>query len=105
VIVSRTFFIFLHQCVGQACKVHETTTLSAVTLPNIHRFKKMFSLADSAINLSYLVIKNPTTLIACFAGSDVSQDSVATYARRGKSFNIQLTANLLRNLPVKKIFN
>jgi len=31
---------------------HETTTLLLVTLPNIHQFKKKFSLADSPINLS-----------------------------------------------------
>ena len=32
--------------------VHETITFLLVTLPNIHRFKKKFSLTDSAINLS-----------------------------------------------------
>jgi len=37
--------------------------------------------------------------MACFA--DVSQGSVATYARFDGIFNIHLTANLLRNLPVK----
>ena len=33
--------------------------------------------------------------------ADVSQGSVATYARFDGIFNIHLTANLLRNLPVK----
>ena len=28
-------------CVGQARKVHETITFLLVTLPNIHRFKKI----------------------------------------------------------------
>ena len=49
-IVSCTFFV-CWQCVGQVLKVHETTTLLLVTLPNIHRFKKN-SLTDSAMNLS-----------------------------------------------------
>ena len=40
-------------------------------------------------------------LMACFADSDinVSQVSVATYARCVGTFNIHLTANLPRNLP------
>jgi len=42
------------------------------------------------------------SLIVCFADSNVSQGSVATYARCGGIFNIHLTANLLRNLLVKK---
>ena len=52
---------------------------------------------------------HPTTLgcnlslMACFVDINVSQSSVATYARRGGMFNIHLTANLLRNLPVEKI--
>jgi len=61
--------------------VHETTTLLLVTLPNIHRFN-FFSLADSSINLN------------------VSQASVATYARCGGIFNIHLTTNLPRYLSV-----
>jgi len=39
--------------------------------------------------------------MACFADVNVSQGSVATYARCGGFFNIRLTADLLRNLPVK----
>ena len=41
------------------------------------------------------------SLMACFANISVSQGSVATYARCARTFNIRLTANLLRNLPVK----
>jgi len=41
--------------------------------------------------------------MACFADINVSQDSVATYARCGKIFNVHLTANLPRNLPAKTI--
>jgi len=40
--------------------------------------------------------------MACFADTDVSQGSVATYARCGQIFDIHLTANLPRNLPVEK---
>ena len=80
-----------------------------VTLPNIHRLKKFTQ--HSAINLLNLVItplhlKYVATLPcnlslrACFADTDVSQSSVATYARCGGMFDIHLTANLLENLPV-----
>jgi len=40
--------------------------------------------------------------MACFADIDVSQGSVATYARFGGIFDMHLTANLPRNLLVKK---
>jgi len=40
--------------------------------------------------------------MACFADINVSQGIVATYARCGGMFNIHLSANLLRNLLVKK---
>jgi len=43
--------------------------------------------------------------MACFADISVSQGSTATYARCGGIFNICLTANLLRNLPVKIFVN
>jgi len=42
--------------------------------------------------------------MACFADINVSQGSVATYATRGGIFDIHLTANLPRNLPVKNKF-
>jgi len=45
------------------------------------------------------------SLMACFADINVSQNSVATYARRGRIFNIHLNANLPRNLPVKSFIN
>ena len=42
--------------------------------------------------------------MACFADINVSQGSVATYGGMcGGMFNVLLTVNLLRNLPVKKI--
>jgi len=40
--------------------------------------------------------------MACFADINVSQGSVATHARCGWLSDIHLTANLPRNLPVKK---
>jgi len=40
------------------------------------------------------------SLMACFADINVSQSSAATHAKCGGMFNISLTANLLRNLPV-----
>jgi len=41
--------------------------------------------------------------MARFADTNVSQGSVATYARYGGIFNVHLTASLPRNLPVKKV--
>jgi len=41
--------------------------------------------------------------MACLADINVSQGSVATYARCGGMFDIHLTANLPTNLSVKKI--
>ena len=43
--------------------------------------------------------------MACFADIRVSQGSVATHGRCGGMFNMHLTANLLKNLPVKKFVN
>jgi len=42
--------------------------------------------------------------MACFADINVSQGSVATCARCSGIFNMHLTANLPRNLPVKNQF-
>ena len=39
--------------------------------------------------------------MVCFANVIVSQGSVATYARCDGIFNIHLTTNFPRNLPVK----
>ena len=40
--------------------------------------------------------------MACYADTNVSQGSAATYAGCGGIFDIRLTANLPVNLPVKK---
>ena len=45
------------------------------------------------------------SLRACFADINVSQGSAATYAWCGGIFNIHLTANLPRTLPVKTVLN
>jgi len=98
-------------------KVNETITFLIVTLPNIHRFKKKFThrlsnkhfliwLLTTLPHLKYvatLPCNLSFVLMACFADINVSQGSVATYATRGGIFDIHLTANLPRNLPVKKI--
>jgi len=42
--------------------------------------------------------------MACFADINVSQSSVATYARCDGIFDIHLTANLPRNLSVNFFF-
>ena len=43
------------------------------------------------------------SLMACFADINVSQGSVATYARCDGNFDINLTGNLPGNLPVRTI--
>ena len=45
------------------------------------------------------------SLMACFADINVSQGSVATYAKCDRIFDIHLTANLPRNLSVKFFLN
>jgi len=42
--------------------------------------------------------------MACYADTNVSQGSVATYAGCGGISDIRITANLPVNLPVKKKF-
>jgi len=91
--------------------VHEITTLLLVTLPNIHPLKKFTHKLSNEPFLIWLLTTPPhlkhvatlpcnLSLIACFADANVSQGSVATYARCGGIFNIHLTTNLPRNLPV-----
>ena len=97
--------------------MHETTTLLLVTLPNIHRFKKKFTHTLSNNPFLIWLLRIPPhlkyvatlpcnlSLMVCFADINVSQISVATYARCGEIFNIHLTANSLRNLPVNNFLN
>ena len=94
--------------------MRETTTLLRVTLPNIHRLKKFHSQTRSKPLIIWLLTTPPhpvyvatltcnLSIMACFADTNVSQGSVATYARCDELFNTRLSANLRRNLPVKKI--
>ena len=89
-------------------KVHKTITFLLVTLPNIHRFKFFFTLKTpnkpfliwlltTPLHLKYAAtLQCNLSLMACFADINVSQGSVATYARCSKIFNIHLTADLRR---------
>ena len=43
--------------------------------------------------------------MACSAYINVSQGSVATYARRVGIFSVHLTDNLTRNLPMEQFLN
>jgi len=108
-------FLCLLAVCWPGAQVHETITFLLVTLPNIHRFLIFFTLRlSNKLFLIYLLttpphLKNVATLpcnlslMACFADINVSQGSVATYARCSGNFDTHLTANLPRNLPVKKI--
>jgi len=83
-----------------------------VTLPSIHRFKKILNVElNNKSFLIWLLITPPhlkyvatlpcnLSLTACRAETNVSQGRVATYARCGGIFNNLITANLLQNLPV-----
>jgi len=63
-------------------------------------------LLTTAPHLKYVAtVPCNLSLMACFAAINVSEGSVATYARCGGIFNILLTANLPRNLPVKIFLN
>jgi len=80
----------------------------------IHRFKifKTRTLSNKPF-LIWLVTTPPhlkyaatlpfnLSLMAYFADINVSQGSVATYARCGGNFNMHLTTNLTGNLPMKR---
>jgi len=78
---------------------------------NIHRFKKnlthrlnnnpfLIRLLTTPPHLKYVAtLPCNLLLMACFADINVSQGSVATYARCGGTFNMHLTANLPGNFP------
>jgi len=97
--------------------VYETITFLLVTLPNIHRLKISFTHRLSNKPFLICLLTTPPhlkcvatlpcnlSLMSYFADVNFSQGSVATYARCGRIFHIHLTANLLRNLPVKIVLN
>jgi len=87
-----------------------------VTLPNIHQFKKITHTLNNKLFLIWLLttplylkyVATPPcnlSLSVCFTYINVSQGSVATYARCGGIFHMHLTATLLRGLPMKSILN
>jgi len=80
-------------------------------MSNLNRFLKITDrlsnktfliwLLTTPPNLQYVVVLPCNlSLMTCFSDVTVSQGSVATYARRGRIFNIHLTTNLTENLPV-----
>jgi len=107
----KTIFRYFH------CHFSKLIGKSAhsVTFPNIHLFY-FFSITDSnklffiwllttPPHLKYLgTLPCNLSLMVCFADISVSPDSVATYARRGWIFDMHLTTNLPRNLPLNKNF-
>ena len=106
------FLHLLEMCCASA-KVHETIMFLFVTFTDLkffftHRLSNkpfLIWLLTSPPQLKYVVtLPCNLSLMACFADIDVSQGSVATCARCGGIFNIHLTANLPRNLPVKFFF-
>jgi len=91
--------------------VHEKATLLLVTLPNIHRLifftdwlsnkPFLYWLLRTPPHLKYVAtLPSNLSLMACFVDINISQGSVATYAKCGGIFNIHRTANLLRNLAI-----
>jgi len=97
-------------------KVHDTITFLLVTLPDIYWFKKnsltlsnkpfLIWLLITPAHLKYIAtLPCSLSFMACFTDINVSQGSVATYARYGGIFNIHLTTNLPCNLLVKFFLN
>ena len=81
--------------------MHETITSLLVTLPNIHQFKKkiftcrlsnkpfLLWLLTTPPHLKHVAtLPSNLSLMDCFADINVSQGSVATYARCGGIFDI-----------------
>jgi len=91
--------------------------LITIILSNFYRFKKKFTgrflgkftvewILKMPSHLAYIATLPCETLLSAKQGDiNVSQGSVATYTRCGGIFNIHLTANLPRNLPVKNLLN
>jgi len=96
-------------------KMHETITFFKVLACNFAKHSPMLIFFTHRLSNKPFLIWLLTTpphlkyvatlpcnllLMACFGEFNVSQGSVATYARCGGIFNVLLTANLPRNLPV-----
>jgi len=94
--------------------VHETITFLLVTFSKYSPILNFFTHRLSNKPLLIWLLTTPPhlkyaatlpcnlSLMACFADINVSQSSVATYARYGRIFSMHLTANLSRNFPAKK---
>jgi len=79
-----------------------STLIETVSL-SWYRFRDIASYFFKVADFKYVAtLPCNLLLMARFADSNVSRGSVATYARCGGIFNVHLTANLPRNLPVKK---
>ena len=78
------------------------TDLKKITHSHRLKYKPfLIQLLTTPAHLEYVAtLLLNLSLMACFADTNVSQGSVATRARCGGIFNIHLTANLSRNLPV-----
>ena len=106
-------FLRLLQCVGQALKCTRQSRscllLCQILIFFTHRLsKKPFLnwLLTTLPHLKYVATLHfNLSLMACVADINVSQGSVATYARCGGIFDIHWTANLRRNLVVKDFYN
>jgi len=107
-------FLRLLAVCWQARKVHETTTLLLVTLPNIYRFKTFFTLTLSKKSfLIWLLITPPhlkyaatlpckLSIMACFANINVSQGSVETCARCSRIFSIPFNCKFTKESSSEK---
>ena len=74
-----------------------------MNLKKLYIFGKVTSINNPAVYLQYVAtLPCNLSLIACFFDFNVSQGSVATYARCGGIFSNHFTSNLPRNLPVSK---
>jgi len=89
-------------------KVHETTTLLLVTLPNIQRLKKFTGKLSSKPFLIWLLTTPPhlkyVAILPCnllFSDINVSKVVWQRNERNGGIFNNQFTANIPMNLAVK----
>ena len=85
--------------------------LSTITVTNIYqsftytRWRQKptgIDMKRNYVTVTLCIPHSNWSLMACFVDIDVSQGSAATYARCGGIFNIRLTANLPKNLSVKK---
>ena len=79
-----------------------TIIVDQKTGPQTHDHNSVKGISKIPPHLAYVATLPCETLVSANqAINDKLQGSVATHAKCGGMFNISLTANLLRNLPVK----